>query len=144
MTANSRRERASLRWLVRLVHRGSCGRSPMVPLLFGNSTSVQSLREVNPTAMHPGRGDCYLFMRRVSPHTCARIPAARHNLPLAPAWHGPEEPSGLGTWATATRSLQSRWRGTRQAPFPPRSCLGVGTRGGHAPGRPRPWPRLSD
>lgn len=100
-------------------------KEPHGPVPFETSTSVQSLREAN-LPLCTGLGACYLFMHRVSPYTCARIPAARRSLPLAPAWHGLEEPSGLGTRATATRSLQSRWRGKPRAPFPPRSCLGAG------------------
>lgn len=40
----------------------------------------------------PGPSGCYLFIRRVSPHTCARIPAAPRSLSLAPAGRGPEGP----------------------------------------------------
>lgn len=77
-------------------------KEPHGPTAFRNYHFGAVPAEREPDRCAPGWGDCYLFMCRVSPHTCARILAARRSLPLAPAWHGLEEPSGLGTWATAT------------------------------------------
>lgn len=81
---------------------------------------------------------CYLFMCKVSPHTCARVAATRLSLPLAPAECSAKEPSGLGTWAMSTRSLRTRGREEPRTPLPPGRWLEGGVRAGRASG-PASW-----
>lgn len=91
----------------------------------------------------PGRcvsvpGGCYLFMSRVSPHTCARIPAARRNLSLAATRRGAEGPSGPRTRAMSTGVAGVGLQGAaNSAPF-------LETAKGWGPGRTRLWPHLLD
>lgn len=89
MPANSRRGRASLRWLA--------------PRLLGMSTPREALAgEADLAAAGRPLGGCYLFLHWVNPQMCARIRAAHRSLPLAPAGRGWEESAGLGSPAKAT------------------------------------------
>lgn len=110
-------------------------REPHGPAAFRNQQSeVSPRRRGGAGRWGTAPGGCYLFMCRVSPHTCARIAAARRSLALA--GRSAEEPSGLGTWAMSTRSLRTPVGRSQDA------ALSAEAAGGRGPGRTRLRPRL--